>query len=151
MGKKSFIMTSLLLLISSSSLATDLTYGFKNPSFSGVNTSAHWLTIDNQEHTRSKEIADAIQAALQAKAAAAQNTILAKFINNLESRIYSQLAAQLTQNLFGENPQPTGSFTIDGNTVSYNKDTATNTLTMTITDGTGNTTTIAIPLDGFKF
>ena len=62
MGKKSFIMTS-LLLISSSSLATDLTYGFKDPSFSGVNTSAHWLTIDNQEHTRSKEIADAIQAA----------------------------------------------------------------------------------------
>ena len=150
MGKKSFIMTS-LLLISSSSLATDLTYGFKDPSFSGVNTSAHWLTIDNQEHTRSKEIADAIQAALQAKAAAAQNTILAKFINNLESRIYSQLAAQLTQNLFGENPQSNGSFTIDGNTVTYNKDTATNTLTMTITDGTGNTTTIAIPLDGFKF
>jgi hypothetical protein len=140
-----------LLTVSLPSLATDLTYGFKDPSFSGVNTSAHWLTIDNQEHTRSKEIADAIQAALQAKAAAAQNTILAKFINNLESRIYSQLAAQLTQNLFGENPQPTGSFTIDGNTVSYNKDTTTNTLTMTITDGTGNTTTIAIPLDGFKF
>jgi hypothetical protein len=131
--------------------ATDLTYGFKNPSFSGVNASAHWLTIDNQEHARSKEIADAIQAALKEKAAAANNTILAKFINNLESRIYSQLAAQLTQNLFGENPQPSGSFTIDGNTVSYNKDTATNTLTMTITDGTGNTTTIAIPLDGFKF
>ena len=148
---KSMRFLCLLLLISSNSLATDLTYGFKDPSFSGVNTSAHWLTIDNQEHTRSKEIADAIQAALQAKAAAAQNTILAKFINNLESRIYSQLAAQLTQNLFGENPQSKGSFTIDGNTVTYNKDTSTNTLTMTITDGTGNTTTIAIPLDGFKF
>jgi hypothetical protein len=149
--KLKYLSLILLLVINLPSLATDLTYGFKNPSFSGVNTSAHWLTIDNQEHTRSKEIADAIQAALQAKAAAAQNTILAKFINNLESRIYSQLAAQLTQNLFGENPQPKGSFTIDGNTVTYNKDISTNTLTMTITDGTGNTTTIAIPLDGFKF
>jgi len=149
--KLKYLSLILLLVINLPSLATDLTYGFKNPSFSGVNTSAHWLTIDNQEHTRSKEIADAIQAALQAKAAAAQNTILAKFINNLESRIYSQLAAQLTQNLFGEHPQPSGSFTIDGNTVTYNKDTSTNTLTMTITDGTGNTTTIAIPLDGFKF
>jgi hypothetical protein len=148
---KKSILISLLLLISLPSIATDLVYGFKDPSFSGVNASAHWLTIDNQEHTRSKEIADAIQAKLKEQEAKAQNTILAKFINNLESRIYSQLAAQLTQNLFGENPQPSGSFTIDGNTVSYNKDTATNSLTMTITDGTGNTTTITIPLDGFKF
>jgi curli production assembly/transport component CsgF len=131
--------------------ATELTYGFKNPSFSGVNASSHWLTIDNQESTRTKQIADDIKAALQAKAAAAQNTILAKFINNLESRIYSQLAAQLTQNLFGENPQNSGTFTLDGNTISYVKDPTGQTLTMTITDSNKNVTTITIPLTGFTF
>lgn len=140
-----------VLLSSSSSYATELTYGFKNPSFSGVNASSHWLTIDNQESTRVKQIADDIKAALEAKAAAAQNTILAKFINNLESRIYSQLAAQLTSNLFGETPQNSGTFTLDGNTISYVKDPTGQTLTMTITDSNKNITTITIPLTGFTF
>ena len=85
------------------------------------------------------------------KAAAAQNTILAKFINNLESRIYSQLAAQLTSNLFGETPQNSGTFTLDGNTISYVKDPTGQTLTMTITDSNKNITTITIPLTGFTF
>ena len=143
------IVAALAIFLSSNCYATDLVYGFKNPSFSGVNAGAQWLTIDNQEHAREKEIADAIKAALKEKAAAAQNTILAKFLNNLQSRIYSQLAAQLTQNLFGENPQSSGTFTLDGNTISYSKDSVN--LTMTITDNQGNTTTITIPLDGFKF
>lgn len=143
------IIPILLLVPINNSQATEIVYGFKNPSFSGINAGAQWLTIDNQEHAREKEIADAIQAKLKEQQAAAQNTILAKFINNLQSRIYSQLAAQLTQNLFGENPQPSGSFTLDGNTVTYSKDSVS--LTMTITDNQGNLTTIQIPLDGFKF
>jgi hypothetical protein len=107
------------------------------------------LTIDNQEHSRQKEIADAIKAALKEQESAAKNTILAKFINNLESRIYSQLAAQLTQNLFGENSQSNGEFTLDGNTIKYSKNS--DSVTMTITDDAGNITTITIPLSGFKF
>lgn len=149
MNLRSLSLAVILLTISFRSYATDLVYNFKNPSFSGVGASSHWLTIDNQESTRVRQIADDIKAALQAKAAAAQNTILAKFINNLESRIYSQLAAQLSQNLFGENPKTSGEFTLDGNTIKYNKDATT--LTMTISDSQGNTTTITIPLDGFTF
>jgi len=135
--------------ISYPSFSTELVYTPKDPSFSGINASAHWLTIDNQEHARQKEIADAIKAALKEKEAAAKNTILAKFINNLESRIYSQLAAQLSTNLFGENPQPNGEFTLDGNTIKYNK--TSDSLTMTISDDAGNITIISIPLSGFKF
>jgi len=142
-------IASLLLLISSPSFSTELIYIPKNPSFSGINASAHWLTIDNQEHSRQKEIADAIKAALKEQESAAKNTILAKFINNLESRIYSQLAAQLTQNLFGENSQSNGEFTLDGNTIKYSKNS--DSVTMTITDDAGNITTITIPLSGFKF
>ena len=31
---------------------TELVHKFKNPSFSGIGTGAHYLTIENQEHSR---------------------------------------------------------------------------------------------------
>ena len=34
----------------------ELTHKWKSPSFSGVGTSAHFLTIENQEFTRKAEI-----------------------------------------------------------------------------------------------
>ena len=36
--------------------ATDLVFRYKSPSFSGIGTSAHYLTIENQEFTRKAEI-----------------------------------------------------------------------------------------------
>ena len=42
--------------------ADEMTHSFKNPSFSGVGTSAHYLTIENQETNREQAIADEIKA-----------------------------------------------------------------------------------------
>ena len=39
--------------------ADEIKFGFKNPSFSGVGTGAHYLTIENQEFSRKKQIEDA--------------------------------------------------------------------------------------------
>ena len=39
--------------------ATEIVHQFKNPSFSGIGTGAHYLTIENQEHSRKKAIRDA--------------------------------------------------------------------------------------------
>ena len=36
--------------------ATDLVFKYKSPSFNGIGTSAHYLTIENQEFTRKAEI-----------------------------------------------------------------------------------------------
>ena len=36
--------------------AAELTHRWKSPSFSGIGTSAHFLTIENQEFTRKAEI-----------------------------------------------------------------------------------------------
>ena len=36
--------------------ADEIKFGFKNPSFSGVGTGAHYLTIENQEFSRKKAI-----------------------------------------------------------------------------------------------
>ena len=41
-----------LLLIAPATLADELVFKFKNPSFSGVGTGAHYLTIENQEKSR---------------------------------------------------------------------------------------------------
>ena len=137
-----------LVIISSSASSTDLSYQFKNPSFSGVGAGAQWLTIENQEFTRKKAIQDKIEADLKAKATEEKNSILNRFLNNLQSRVYSQLAQQLTTNLF-INQADSGSFTLEGNTINYSKNV--DGISVSITDDAGNVTEIVIPLTGFKF
>ena len=139
----------LTLLLTSSTQATELNFQFKNPSFSGVNTGAQWLTIENQEFTRKKAINDKLEAALKDKANQENNSILNRFMNNLQSRIYSQLAQQLTNNLFGQMGDASGSFDLDGNSINYTKDSEN--ITLTITGSDGNVTKITIPTSGFKF
>jgi len=39
-----------------------ITHKFKNPSFSGINTSSHYLTIENQEFNRKMSIKEEIKA-----------------------------------------------------------------------------------------
>lgn len=138
-----------LLLISQPVLASEIVFQFKNPSFSGQNAGAQWLTIENQEFQRKKAIQDKIEAELKAAALEEKNSILNRFMNNLQSRIYSQLAQQLTNNLFGEMGGQSGEFALEGNTIKYEKtDTE---IKLTITDDAGNTTEIIIPTSGFKW
>ena len=61
------ILAIILAIVLSSARASELVYQFKNPSFSGVNTGAQWLTIENQEFSRRKAIQDKIEADLKAK------------------------------------------------------------------------------------
>lgn len=147
MLKKAIILS--LLLVNSPAYATEIVFQFKNPSFSGVNTGAQWLTIENQETMRRKAIQDKIEADLKAQALEDKNSILNRFLNNLQSRIYSQLAQQLTNNLFGSMGGQSGAFTLEGNQIRYEKsDTE---IKLTITDDAGNTTEIIIPTSGFKW
>lgn len=147
MLKRAIILS--LLLVSAPVQATELVFQFKNPSFSGVNTGAQWLTIENQETMRKKAIQDKIEADLKAQALEEKNSILNRFMNNLQSRIYSQLAQQLTNNLFGAMGGQSGAFTLEGNEIKYEKtDTE---IRLVITDDAGNTTEIIIPTSGFKW
>lgn len=82
--------------------AAELTHRWKSPSFSGIGTSAHFLTIENQEFTRKAEIKAKRDSEAAKKVSSAKNTNYAKFIDNLESRIYAEFSKQLTDNLFGE-------------------------------------------------
>ena len=133
----------------------DIVHTFKNPSFSGIGTGSHYLTIENQEHSRKKSIEDALEAARKAAEREAENTTLAKFIRNLESRIYSQLSKQLVDNMFSnENAVTFGSFTLEGSVVSY--EVLTNSfgeeyIQMRIIDTDGTETIIEIPIGTGNF
>lgn len=150
-----FGMFLALLMLSPSLFASPIVHQFKNPSFSGIGTGAHYLTIENQEHSRKKQIEDSLEAARKAAEREADNTVLAKFIRNLESRIYAQLAKQLVDNMFSnDNPVRFGSFVLEGSTVTYeiltNED-GTEYIKMTIVGEDGSTTVIEIPIGTGNF
>ena len=124
-------------------------YSFKSPAFNGVGYSSHVLTIDNQEATRRKAVADAIQSAIDKAAADAKNTNLQKFLNNLESRIYAQISQNLATAMFASGGSSTGTLNFEGNSIFWTKD-ASN-VYLTVTDTVGNQTQITVPLGQFQF
>ena len=88
MRKNSIIIALLIALaITNQIRASELVHKFGSPSFNGVNQSAHYLTIDEQERTRKADQVKKAQDALEDAEREADNTVLAKFIRNLESRI----------------------------------------------------------------
>ena len=67
-----------------------------------MGTSAHFLTIENQEFTRKAEIKAKKIAAEEKELSAKRNTNFRKFLDNFESRIYAEFSKQLADAMFGE-------------------------------------------------
>ena len=137
------------LTVSTVAMADQMVHKFKNPSFSGNNTSSHYLTIENQEFNRKEAIREEIKAYQEELAREADNTTLARFIRNLESRIYALLSRQLVDSLFGETASEFGTLELEGNTIEYEVED--DKITLTITDENGETTTITVPTGSFTF
>jgi hypothetical protein len=128
MTKNVFILS--ILLAACSTHAAEIQHSFSSPAFSGVGYSSHVLTIkqlEDQQKDKNKAAADAIKAKAEAAAA---NTPQAQFTANLQSRIYSQLAKQITDSLFGTDGVPAcsngasagqtcGETLIGGNTITW--------------------------------
>lgn len=134
-------------------------FTFKSPAFNGIGYSSHVLTIENQEFSRRKTIQDKIQAALDKEAADAKNTNLAKFINNLESRIYAQISQNIATAMFANNgctpstpaDQCRGEIDFQGNRISWQKvvDLVNGDMIRLTVAGNGVNTTIDVPLSSF--
>ena len=124
-------------------------YSFKSPSFNGSGYSSHILTIENQETTRRAQVAKDIQAALDKAKADASNTNIAKFMNNLESRIYAQISQNLATAMFANGGSNSGTMNFEGNTIFWTKDSSS--IYLTVTDTTGNQTQVTVPLGSFQF
>ena len=145
-----------LFFMSQTLMADQLKHKFKNPSFSGIGTGAHYLTIENQEKSRKDKIRDDIEAALRAADRLENNSTINKFIRNLESRIYSQISKGLVDSMFCDpatviscTGSTSGAFDIEGNTVTYEVITNADGLEvikLTIVDPDGTITVIEIPI-----
>jgi hypothetical protein len=129
-------------------LATDLAFHFKNPSFSGIGQSAHYLTIDEQERSRKKALLEELESKANALLREQENTTLAKFIRNLESRIFSQLSRDLAESLFNSETGGSGGvFDLEGNQIAF-VNTGTE-IILTVSDTDGGITEIRIPVGSF--
>ena len=143
--KRNNFWLSILLLISFNVLSDEIVHDFKSPAFSGIGTSSHYLTIDEQEKTRKDEITEDVENALKEAEREADNTTLAKFLRNLESRVYSQLSRDIAESLFDSEKGGTGgSIVLEGSTITFINDGMS--ITLTVIDEDGTTTEIIIPV-----
>jgi|TARA_B100001113_G_scaffold299208_1_gene257513 hypothetical protein len=138
-----------VLFLSSTVYASELTFEFGSPSFSGKGKSSHYLTIENIEKTRKDAIKAADKAAKEKAEADAKATAISKFKANLEARFYTALAKQITDNVFGTDglQQDSGTFTspIGGEVVTWTTPSGTGNVVVTVTESDGTVTTFTLP------
>ena len=162
---KKVIATIITIILTTICQASELTFGFKNPAFSGVGYSTHVLSIEQLQFQREEGVKDDATAAEKAAARAAANTTLAKFVTNVESRIFANLSKQMVDNMFGTKCTPDddeipdieecpdeGQATLpDGSIVKWVRDDAAKTITLTVIDAAGGITELIVPTGDFKF
>ena len=143
----SFLLLSAAFAVSAQPLPD---YSFKSPSFNGNGYSSHVLTLENQEHTRKEQMKKDLQSALDKEANDKKNTNLAKFLNNLESRIYAQISQNVATAMFATGGTDHGNINFEGSVISWQKN-GLDSITLTVVDPTGSTTAIEVPLGQFVF
>ncbi|WP_233998734.1 curli assembly protein CsgF [Erythrobacter sp. YT30] len=125
---------ALSLAMTTSASASDLVFEFTNPSFGGNPfNSAHLLAVANaQNNTTDPDAVDRSDPAQQ-------------FLRTLNSRLLSALATQVTDLIFGENAQDTGTIRFGDQEVSFVR--GIESVTLTITNfADGSVTEIVVPL-----
>jgi hypothetical protein len=156
------VLTLLLVSLPLSAMSAELIYEFKDPAFNGIGWSSHALTIESIEKSRRDSIKAEKQAEIDKLAAEAANTPLNRFMALFQSQVYAQLATQLSNNLFKNNCNAsdgtaipgcvnpvTGTFQLDGNTVTWLK--GVDSVTLTVVDSNGTITKIEVPIASFAF
>ena len=150
---KKLTMIVLLFTLNSASFASELVWGFKNPSFSGQGWSSHVLSNEQLTFNRKQDIKDKADAEARRIERELENSTLNKFLKNVESRIYAQISKQMVDAMFADCSDScanTGTAEIEGSTITWVK--ADGNITLTIVGEDGTITEISIPADGdFSF
>jgi hypothetical protein len=145
--KKVLVLLSIMV---SSASAADLVHTFQSPAFiPGNGYSQHVLSIHQLEDAKKKEIKSEELAAIAKAEADAKSTNLAKFLVNVEARIYAQLSKQLADQMFSEGGGDSGSMVFQGTSISWVK--SATEVTLTIIEATGGRTDITVPIASFAF
>jgi hypothetical protein len=137
------------ILFASTASASEIVHQFNSPAFNGIGYSSHVLTIEQLESQRKQKIKDNEKAAIDQAARDAKNTNLAKFLVNVESRIYAQLSKQLADAMFTDSGADSGNMDFQGTNISWVK-TGTE-VTLTIIESNGNRTDVTVPIASFAF
>jgi hypothetical protein len=146
---KTTITTLILAVFSATTWATELVHSFQSPAFiPGNGYSTHVLTIEQLEANRRKAIRDAEKSEQDKAERDAKNTNLAKFLVNVESRIYAQLSKQLADAMFSDGAN-SGEMDFQDTTINWVK-TGTD-VTLTITEAGKGVTTVTVPIGSFAF
>ena len=157
---RKIVLVSFLLCISltNTSIASELTHKFGNPSFSKEGYSQHALSIEQLQYTRENDRIKDEKSALSQAERDEKNKTINKFIANVESRIYANLSKQLVDNMFGTSCDSStttcatsGTASVEGSQIYWVKDTSAETITLTITDPTGTVSTMSVPVGDFVF
>ena len=144
---RKFLLVPLILSLNSN--ASELVHQFNSPAFNGVGYSTHVLTIETIEAQRRQKLKDDATSAEAKAELAKKNTNLAKFLVNVESRIYAQLSKQLADAMFADGSATNGTMDFQGTNISWVK--GATEVTLTITEPNGNRTDITVPLASFAF
>jgi hypothetical protein len=144
-----------LIFVSSNLYASELTWGFKNPAFHyGNGYSTHVLSVEQLQHNRKEDLRKEAEAEAARIQRELENTTLAKFLRNIESRIYATLSKQMVDAMFadcGDACSNTGTAEIEGSTITWIKDPVAGTITLTVVEEDGSVTEITIPTGEFGF
>jgi curli production assembly/transport component CsgF len=135
--KSYVVLLTVFCPIASGVLAGDLVYRPVNPNFGG--------DPFNANHLQSMAASQNTQKPEPRSSSSTQQTASQRFISMLQSRLYSSLASQVANAIFGEDAQESGTVEFDDQQVSF-VNTGTE-IQLTITDFvTGNVTNIRVPV-----
>lgn len=131
---KTIYAISFSLIVCGSAYCDNLVYKPLNPSFGGDSfNSAHLLSIANAQNTY-KDPSRKSETDSQSD----------QFVRQLESRLLSALAGDITEAIFGENPEESGRIVFGDQVIEFNR--GLTSVSLTITDNsTGSVTEIEIP------
>lgn len=144
------LLSLVMLFVIGTAHSSELTFNFNSPAFSGAGYSSHVLTIYQLEQSARQRQEDRRRQEAAAALRAEQNSPGNQFTQAFQSLVYAQLAKNLSDQLFGENPQNNGSMTFSNVTIAWVR--AGSEVSMTISDrATNSTTTITVPIGAFAF
>lgn len=126
--------------------ASELVYSPRNPSFGGNPlNSGHLLGIASaQREATASDFVDESATDLGLDSGSDQDSTAELFTRQLQSRLLSALAGQVTDAIFGDNPQDQGVVTFGDTTVSFER--TLDSIRLTIADSLdGTLTEIVVP------
>jgi len=140
-----FVLAGALSLTAAPAAATDLVFSFTNPSFGGpALNSAHFLAIANAQRDATARDADDGTFGGSGGTTADEVTDADLFVRQLEGRLLSALAGQVTEAIFGDNPAENGTVTFGSTEVTFDR--SIDAIRLVITDSLdGTVTEIVVP------